>query len=415
MWATTPDSPAGMLSILFAADALLIQARGTFPAEEELRGVAAVVLIDPADRSRSAHRRLRSLGFGYVRDFAVVTDGLQPRWLLPVDTARIAAGALAIHAPYRWGSRAKFSIARGAARVGAARWYRPRLRLAARQRPEVDSWIAEVCGGPVRLGIARGAAGARPKPSLIVVDGAGRPLAYGKLGADPYRRAALHREARALTVLAGNERTAKLAPRLLGERDFAGTYATLQEPLPGRPGGASFTSAHERFIADLTALPGRRPLNGRAFVRNLQARASGPDLALVARLMSVLGGLQVPGAMTHGDFAPWNLRVEGPFLRAFDWEWWCEDGLPSIDQAHHELQSGFLLRGWSVQRAATLLAAKSSTMALGFRRRESAALQALGLLDYAVRMDEDGYRDHGLNALYRQLIDRVAADIGELS
>lgn len=407
---TSVGSGWEMLSHLFAPDTPVVHARAAVPNDESLRRAAAVLVVDPRDRG---HARLNSLGFTYIRDFALMPDATLPRWLIPIGDSRASSGAFALHPPYGRAARTKYALARAAARVGAPIWYRHTLRLAARELPAVESWINEMCGVAVRLGFARGAFGARPKPGLIALDASGRPVAFGKLARESLRRSAVAREALALTTLASDPRTKGMGPRLLGGVELNGTYVTIQEPVPGRVGGAALSASHAIFLDALVAEGGqgrRRPVTSSEFMQALRDRATGEKSSLLTRLAAVLAVVELPPAITHGDFAPWNVRLdEAGVLRAFDWEWWCGDSLPLIDQLHHELQVAFLIGGRSGQNVASVLAGKASARPFGLEERETHAVHAVGILDYLLRIADDGYGHTPLARRYTELLTDVAS------
>ncbi|MEJ5238583.1 phosphotransferase [Limisphaera sp. VF-2] len=67
---------------------------------------------------------------------------------------------------------------------------------------------------------------------------------------------------------------------------------------------------------------------------------------------SRLAEVQVAPALVHGDFAPWNLRVERGTGRCWvlDWERGREGGLAGWDWAYWVVQVGLLVRRWSPER-----------------------------------------------------------------
>ena len=56
-------------------------------------------------------------------------------------------------------------------------------------------------------------------------------------------------------------------------------------------------------------------------------------------------------SVRHGDFAPWNLRLDSEGkLVALDWEWGTGFGVPGFDLVHYLCQEGRLIRGFKAQR-----------------------------------------------------------------
>jgi len=57
-----------------------------------------------------------------------------------------------------------------------------------------------------------------------------------------------------------------------------------------------------------------------------------------------------PVVINHGDFAPWNLILDGNVARAVDWEEGCMEGFPHLDLCHYLLQTAALVYRWSAGR-----------------------------------------------------------------
>jgi len=53
----------------------------------------------------------------------------------------------------------------------------------------------------------------------------------------------------------------------------------------------------------------------------------------------------------HGDFAPWNIRIDGDSIKAFDWEYGRIDFLPFVDLSFYIQQVGALIYKWSPREA----------------------------------------------------------------
>ncbi|MER3439252.1 MAG: hypothetical protein C4346_17605, partial [Chloroflexota bacterium] len=203
--------------------------------------------------------------------------------------------------------------------------------------------------------------------------------------------------------------------RLLAMRGVNGEHIVVQEAVPGRPVGTRLTAAHQRLLAALASGPAR-PAATSALLTELPCRlAALPDKeAPVRPVLSwatrVLQSTMLPRTILHGDFAPWNLRWWHGTLVAFDWEYARCDGVPLLDEVHHTVQVGFLLRGWTASQALAKLAQQARSGRHGLRPEEIEALQAIYLLDAFARRHEEGYpREDRLLKHYRDMLDRVAA------
>ncbi len=380
--------------------------------DAEIPSAFGLVVLDP---SRDIVGRLGSRGFAYVREFAGVPQLRDARFLMPLDGGRAAAGVFELYAPYRPLARAKLAVARSVATLGVPLWGRERICVALREVPPLEATLREMFGGSwFRIGFSAGTPGGFPKPAFVAIDRAGRPLAFGKIADNPLRRHAIAREAGALSQLASRN----LSPELLFAGEIGGRLVTLQRPLDGVPGPRRLSEPHRRYLASLISSD-RRPAVTCEFVRTLEERIAarpGPprEAVIFSRLRPMLQEQVLPVAVIHGDFAPWNLRRRGEQMAAFDWEWWSGDGLPLIDEIHHTLQVGFLLEGWGVDRADAYLRSVATSLPLGLTEKQVYLVEALGLLDYYLRILEDGYSESGNPARpYGAVLARILTRLGQ--
>lgn len=360
---------------------------------------------------------LPDVGLPYVRDYAVIPSAMRTRWLVPLDNGSVALGAFAMHPPYRSGARLKYGLARAAARLQLPGWYRDRVRIAHRRPPSLESRVREIVGPSLfRLGFSGGNPGAHRKPVFVGLRPNGGTLAFGKLAMSAGHEERLRNEARALEHFGRPSWPhGAVAPKLLFRGDIEGRYCVLASPLGGSRGSTRLSLRHRNFLA---SLQGRelRTAGSTEFIRALWDRQAAvghfPESVATWRLLDVLGDTPIPGAMTHGDFAPWNTRLVDGSVMAFDWEWWCADGLPFIDELHYALQSGFLLRNWDARRAFRYLEDHASRLPLGVAAHHVRALAGIGIVDYLLRMVEDGYSEsRPLHRNYQMLLSRVLSSI----
>jgi hypothetical protein len=363
--------------------------------------------------------RLREAGFGYVRQFAALPNITAARWFIPLDTPAAAAAAFGIYSPTRLSARLKRSAARLAARAGLPGWYRDSVCIAQRQPPPLERQLAAGLntGDDLRLALSAGA----PEPArnrkasaaLVRLDGS--IVGFAKLAGSSLATTLLRREADVLATLATRPMLDGSVPRLLAAGDADGRYYLVQSPVAGRAAGAKLADAHWRFLADLQDGP-PHPAADTEFVRSLLPRlrqlgADGADLVPVAeRIAASLDGCNVRRTIVHGDFAPWNLRIQpGDRLAAFDWEYGRTDGLPAADAAHHALQVGYNLHGWTPAEAARALDAQAVNYP-GISPRHVAALQNAYLLDALTRLAEEGYGPSDTMVAWHRglLLDRLA-------
>jgi hypothetical protein len=366
-------------------------------------------------------RLLHELGFASVSHFAIVPGVEEARWFLPLDAGNVSAEAFRrLYSPYRPGARLKSIAIRAAARVGLPVWYRDHVYVAQRTASPLETKLEEVLeSSSIRLGLFAGAPELQ-KPTFVVLDTAGKALAFAKLATKERARANLEREKRTLLHLARTPGQHSLAPRLLFDGVVDERRVTLQTPLDGRPGPARLSDAHQRFLDSLRGRQ-KRSAGSTEFIRSLaegiesleSPQERGFLAGILTRLRPALDSLLVPTTIVHGDFAPWNLRYSHDRISAFDWERSSVEGIPLVDALQHQIQVGFLLHNWSVTRALEHIMWIGSTYPLGLERDDVHTLATAGMLNYLLRQVEDG-RAHGTSARnYRELIGRAVALAGD--
>jgi hypothetical protein len=175
---------------------------------------------------------------------------------------------------------------------------------------------------------------------LLVFNDQGRPEKIIKAGSDPVAAELIRREADFLKSVAG---TLTGAPRVLGDFVSAPAQAVALEYIGGPTPRAEDSVPAGRLLAswldrertvDITALPAWQRLR----------RNAGAD-PLFHRLEKSLAGVRAHPAVCHGDFAPWNIRVN-PATRqwvALDWERGEYPGVPAWDWFHFVIQPALLV------------------------------------------------------------------------
>jgi hypothetical protein len=379
---------------------------GSWPGgPQALDGVAGVALSDPRP---AAADTLRKAGFEHQLRFVVLPGRRDPRWLVPAGRTE-AAGAMRLYTPYRLPARIAAATARAAARLGLLSMVRPGLLLASREPFPLVERLTELVG-PHSLVIHAGRGGRGERLTLAAVRQNGSLAAVARVARSPAGQASVRREATVLRGLA--ERDDIGAPPLLWEGSVDGALAVVVGPVAGRAPEPRLGPAHDRFLAAAARGPTRSAAQA-AILGDMGARAAAvapADGQLSASLSLVTSGLadrQLPRTVVHGDFAPWNLRLDEGRLWAVDWEHGTLDGLPLLDEIHHELQVGFLLRGWEAEDAAARLATLAATSVYG--AATSRALIALALVERVVRaLEEDAPPQ--MVARERALLAAVTAD-----
>lgn len=192
---------------------------------------------------------------------------------------------------------------------------------------------------PVSVALSLGEPGWYQKATAIMFDKGSTPLAFAKVGFTPQAGSLIANESVALTKLRFMGFRESAFPTLLGCGSAGSAVWLLQSPLlSGIPSPAVLQDAHFDFLTELAGDTCRvmQPELWSIW-RNLRDLTDSPTLhvktpfcsetAFIVHLRdeflaSSREGAQRPWpfATAHGDFAPWNVRVAGNRLLAFDWE-----------------------------------------------------------------------------------------------
>ena len=129
-----------------------------------------------------------------------------------------------------------------------------------------------------------------------------------------------------------------------------------------------------------------------SFLRSSQWRELGKRA--LERASRELDGIMVPHGIMHGDFAPWNTRVENGHLFVFDWESTAWDAPILWDILHFHVQTGRHVEHTGLVFPYDL-------------RRGHDALYLLYLLNSALQfVEEEGHQ--ALEHRYRLLLRQIA-------
>lgn len=291
------------------------------------------------------------------RCFAVLPSRRAPRWLLPLGDTRTTLRGLEIYAPYTRRARFLKSLLAAWIKTGRNGWARDRLLVASAAPFPLEVLIREITGErrPV-CALSLGSAAWHRKLAIQVMRPTGEVLGYIKLPLTDEADPRLRHEAAFLQSLWNLVALRPHIPRVLYAGEWQDGYILFQTPGRGQPGSAKFTPLHQQFLETLWAVS---PLEKSGYVlveevaARWQAAASVLDsewqrLGATALKLALrnLNGTMVPCGLAHGDFAPWNTRVDPDTGRLFvlDWES-ASSSTPNLwDSFHFQVQVASLLR-----------------------------------------------------------------------
>ena len=265
------------------------------------------------------------------RAFAVVPSPRNPRWLLALDSAKSAMAGLDLCTVYTQRARLGRNLLRLSIRARCSKLLLNQIDLSRESLAPLEDLVDETLGvkSPA-FAVSIPAAGRNSKATIQIMSRHGEILGFLKVPLTSEAARCTRHEASILRGLTGFPVLHSLVPEVLFAGVWRGTYVLLQTPLAGRPAGCLFSFRHRRFLRELHAAA-RSVRSGEDLIaetdgrwRELAAVADGAWVdagkrALDQAAEQLATGL-VPCGISHGDFAPWNLRVHGESLRVFDWE-----------------------------------------------------------------------------------------------
>jgi hypothetical protein len=196
-----------------------------------------------------------------------------------------------------------------------------------------------------------GTPGKYRKLTIQAMRAGGEILGYIKLGLTKPASDRVRHEASVLEDLAGLR---PQVPGVLYSGEWQNSYMLFQSPLEGRNGPSNLAGMHVELLEKLAAM---RRVNkpGPQIVEEVGARWNEVTwrcdwrwkqlgTATLAAARRDLDKVMVPCGLWHGDFAPWNTRVQDGQLSVFDWES-CQTGIPlGWDTFHFSVQVASLLK-----------------------------------------------------------------------
>jgi hypothetical protein len=178
----------------------------------------------------------------------------------------------------------------------------------------------------------------------------GDPGKVAKVALQPSANDAIAQEAHWLDKLNRSEPMAEFLPELLlqGTLPCGRRYISMLA-LPQGMSSAHFGAPHYAFLRVLAQQKPalyvwqqseaykRLHTRTHAVLPLIDQRYHGLLLGALAEVEQQIGNRELPASMVHGDFAPWNLRLNNGHLFVFDWEYAEACGNPLQDFLHFHL------------------------------------------------------------------------------
>ena len=288
-------------------------------------------------------------------DFVVLPSRKSPRLLLPVGDREITLRGLQVYTPYSPAARMAKNLLAGAVRLSWQGIGLDRVSVSSSGPLPLEDLVREVTGeARPAFALLLGTPGRYRKATIQVMRANGEVLGFLKI---PLRQPAAERvrnEAEMLRRLSEYDSLRSHVPQILYAGEWGDRYLLFQTANPGRAGGTKFGLFQEKFLETLWSVDGvEKP--GEALVEETARRwrEAQPPLdskwrelgeIVLERAREDLTGRQIRCGKSHGDFAPWNTRVDNSSLFAFDWEHAAMCAPNLWDVFHFQVQVNSLLR-----------------------------------------------------------------------
>jgi hypothetical protein len=305
-----------------------------------------------------SNAQLRRFAPANVRRYAALPSLADPRWYVPVDSPQHAAAALDLVSPYRPRARLLKALLQASARLGTLQGFRNRITIASRNPSQLDKFLVDTFGSQIgSVALAPGRFGDERKLIALALDRDAGRLAFVKIGFTPAAHEALVNEADWLGTL-NRSHLLPTVPRLLGYRHHGmQTYVAIA-PGPDRTGPKEFTRLHRDWLRSFQRLD-QHDATFAASATASQIHKVWPRIRdsvttswqvrmdrVISRIQGTLGDHPLPLTAAHGDFAPWNTRLDpSAQLFVFDWEDARSDCIPLYDVFHFQFMIRVALTG----------------------------------------------------------------------
>jgi thymidylate kinase len=288
---------------------------------------------------------------GPERRFTVFPGVAQPRWLIPAQSRFGGASPLSVYTPYTMKASLMKAGLSAAMRTPLASLGRQSVSL-----PDIaplrDLALDLLGVAKADFSISLGTPG-RYRKATVQISVDGRVVGFLKVPLTAEARARVEHEAEVLARLSLMPGMQRFLPAVLFAGKWNGSFALLQVPLGGKQGGVHFTPDHRMFLDELARVePENRPawklieeIDKRLIEEEGNFGAAGWRTVSSALRFAqrTSAGLVLPCGVSHGDFAPWNIRRRPRFLGVFDWES-AGFSLPqNWDAFHFQTQTSCLL------------------------------------------------------------------------
>ena len=313
-----------------------------------------------------------------------------PRLFMQADTLRTRWQGSGLFPAFRWRAR----MAKKVLRLGVAVNVAGSAKTASSERWLVDEFLDSVLPQIAGVHVLKGTPGPAEKTVVQLYDHKGIVIGYLKYSTVEGGVARIVHEASILEQLPEG-----LGPDLLKKGTFGDGYAIVVSPVEGSAVRVTIPPS-----ADLSGYVSQLRSSDTYEIYAHPWVVANSEAPVVNAWAPELAERRWPVAIRHGDLA-WNLRRSEGGLSAFDWEYGILGCLPGFDIASYVLQAGYLIYGWSTERAVS--AAVEALLQLdptNLSKSEAEALVHLAAYQNYLDFKADGQPDSEVMQQWRKEI-----------
>ena len=351
---------------------------------------------------------LKEKGYTHINSFLALPSRRTPRWLLPLGNASGMISGMQVYLPHRRVPRAIKRLLIEMIKKGWNGALASQVFIASKAPLPIEVLV----GGAIEeyqplFALSFGRGPAVRKLTIQVMRPDGEIRGYIKLPLTSAATDRVRHEAMVLDRLWGFTELRPHIPRPLHAGIWTEGYVLFQSSLSGEVGPTKLTTVHETFLRTLWEVHRiQRP--GYNLVEEIGAKwqqaavlldSKWKDLGreVLRRSAQELDRITVRCGISHGDFAPWNTRVNEGRLLLFDWE-----------STHWEAPTSWDLYHFCLQTTATSLN-KSAWSELQIRDHDG-ALYLLYLLNSVIQFLQEENRS-AINNRRRLLVGQLEKHI----
>jgi hypothetical protein len=281
-------------------------------------------------------------GAGVTRPMARVSKHGHPLLYFPPQRM-LALQSLNLYPAQRLGARAGRAALKALCAVGLARVL-PSTRITFPTDSPTAAFLRRVSGTgdePPHLAILAGNPSALGRRYILLLYSCDdRPAVVVKVGLNPHAADLIRQESEALLTVAG---LTSVAPRVLAAHESGSTLALAMEHIAGYAPLHETAKELDRVLTPW--IDTRRTVTVRDVPAWNRLVKAGPLHPALADVSEHLEEATFHPVLYHGDFAPWNIKVQPDgSWRVLDWERGELTGMPCWDWFHCQVQTGLLVR-----------------------------------------------------------------------